>query len=53
MAGTIDAAIEKKRDEDPARSAKKQQKVERDAERSKPAERERPDESSRELPETD
>jgi hypothetical protein len=53
VAGTIDAAIEKKRDEDPATLAEKQRKLESDADRPKQAERKLPHESPRETPKTD
>lgn len=52
MAGTIDSAIERKRDKDPAHVAEKQQKLESDDDR-QAAERKRAHESPRETPKTD
>ena len=48
MAGTIDSAIERKRDEDAGHVAKKQRKLESDERRD--AERKKPHESPRETP---
>lgn len=53
MPGTIDSAIEKKRDEQPATRAEKQRKLETDEDRPKQAERKLPHESPRETPKTD
>ena len=52
MAGTIDSAIERKRDQDPDHVAEKQRKLESDADR-REAERKQPHESPRETPKTD
>ena len=51
MAGTIDSAIEKKRDQDPRHVAEKQRKLESDPRDE--AERKKPHESPRETPKTD
>jgi hypothetical protein len=50
MPGTIDQAVEKKRDEDGQTLAEKQQNLESDAKRPKDAERKLHHESPRETP---
>jgi hypothetical protein len=53
MAGTIDSAVEKQRDKDPATVAEKQRKLETDQDHPKDARAKRPHESPRETPKTD
>jgi hypothetical protein len=52
MAGTIDSAVERKRDKDPEHVAEKQRNLESDANR-RDAERRQPHESPRETPKTE
>ena len=53
MAGTIDSAVEKQRDQNPATQAEKQRKLESDADRPEDLKRKRPHESPRETPKSD
>jgi hypothetical protein len=53
MPGTIDSAVERKRDEEPATRAEKREKLESDKDRPKEAQRKLPHESPRETPKTD
>jgi hypothetical protein len=53
MAGTIDTGIEKKRDENAARRAEKQRKLQSEQDTPKPAERKHPHVYADEKPETD